>query len=119
MVRLLDKSESRRLGSQSGASQVKQHKWFVKMNWGLLRNMTPPVRVFCPLARMENELVADATKKNANLPAIGLDSLLLSCRVVCSVTVSSGIKTRASPCGMLPFKLQRATTDCAGDVERG
>lgn len=53
MVRLLDKSESRRLGSQSGASQVKQHKWFVKMNWGLLRNMTPPVRVFCPFARME------------------------------------------------------------------
>ena len=45
MVRLLDKSESRRLGSQSGASQVKQHKWFGKMNWGLLRNMTPPVRV--------------------------------------------------------------------------
>ena len=41
--RLLDKSESRRLGSQSGASQVKQHKWFAKTNWGLLRNMTPPV----------------------------------------------------------------------------
>lgn len=41
--RLLDKSEARRLGSGSGASQVKQHKWFVKMNWGLLRNMTPPV----------------------------------------------------------------------------
>lgn len=43
ILRLLDKSESRRLGSQSGASQVKQHKWFAKMNWGLLRNMTPPV----------------------------------------------------------------------------
>ncbi|THH09045.1 hypothetical protein EW145_g2270, partial [Phellinidium pouzarii] len=41
--RLLDKSESHRLGSQSGASQVKQHKWFAKMNWGLLRNMTPPI----------------------------------------------------------------------------
>ncbi|KAI5118560.1 hypothetical protein M0805_002940 [Coniferiporia weirii] len=41
--RLLDKSEARRLGSQSGASQVKQHKWFAKMNWGLLRNMTPPI----------------------------------------------------------------------------
>lgn len=43
MVRLLHKSESRRLGSQSGASEVKQHKWFGKMNWGLLRNMTPPI----------------------------------------------------------------------------
>lgn len=44
MMRLLDKNESRRLGSQSGASQVKQHKWFGKVNWGLLRNTTPPVR---------------------------------------------------------------------------
>ncbi|KAH8113368.1 Pkinase-domain-containing protein [Phellopilus nigrolimitatus] len=43
MNRLLDKSESRRMGSQSGASQVKQHKWFTKINWGLLRNMTPPI----------------------------------------------------------------------------
>ena len=43
MIRLLDKSETRRLGSGSGASQVKQHKWFAKVNWGLLRNMTPPV----------------------------------------------------------------------------
>ncbi len=43
--RLLEKSETRRLGSQSGASQVKQHKWFAKTNWGLFRNSTPPVRV--------------------------------------------------------------------------
>ncbi|KAL5488147.1 NRC2 [Sanghuangporus weigelae] len=43
VIRLLDKSEARRLGSGSGASQVKQHKWFAKMNWGLLRNMTPPI----------------------------------------------------------------------------
>ena len=45
MTRLLDKDERTRLGSKSGASSVKQHKWFAKVNWGLLRNMRPPVSV--------------------------------------------------------------------------
>ncbi len=43
ITRLLDKREWTRLGSKSGASEVKQHKWFAKMNWGLLRNTQPPV----------------------------------------------------------------------------
>lgn len=43
MARLLDKNERTRLGSKTGASEVKQHKWFTKMNWGLLRNMKPPI----------------------------------------------------------------------------
>ena len=43
MTRLLDKNEKTRLGSRSGASEVKQHKWFAKINWGLLRNTRPPV----------------------------------------------------------------------------
>ncbi|KAF9452051.1 Pkinase-domain-containing protein [Macrolepiota fuliginosa MF-IS2] len=43
IVRLLDKDERTRLGSRSGASEVKQHKWFVKTNWGLLRNTRPPI----------------------------------------------------------------------------
>lgn len=43
IVRLLDKDERTRLGSRSGASEVKQHKWFSKINWGLLRNSRPPV----------------------------------------------------------------------------
>ncbi|CED84156.1 pkinase-domain-containing protein [Phaffia rhodozyma] len=41
--KLLCKEEIRRLGSQSGASEVKGHKWFMPLNWGLLRNMTPPI----------------------------------------------------------------------------
>ncbi|KAI0786359.1 Pkinase-domain-containing protein [Abortiporus biennis] len=41
--RLLDKRETTRLGSKSGASEVKQHKWFAKINWGLLRNTQPPI----------------------------------------------------------------------------
>ncbi|TFK56124.1 Pkinase-domain-containing protein [Heliocybe sulcata] len=43
VVRLLDKNEHTRLGSKTGASEVKQHKWFAKINWGLLRNMQPPI----------------------------------------------------------------------------
>jgi protein-serine/threonine kinase len=43
IVRLLDKNEKTRLGSKSGASEVKSHKWFCKINWGLLRNTRPPI----------------------------------------------------------------------------
>ncbi|KAJ3485356.1 hypothetical protein NLI96_g5022 [Meripilus lineatus] len=43
--RLLDKRETTRLGSKSGASEVKQHKWFAKISWGLLRHTQPPVSV--------------------------------------------------------------------------
>ncbi|KAI0092772.1 Pkinase-domain-containing protein [Irpex rosettiformis] len=43
ILRLLDKRETTRLGSKSGASEVKQHKWFAKINWGLLRNTQPPI----------------------------------------------------------------------------
>lgn len=43
VVHLLEKSESNRLGSMTGASEVKAHKWFSKINWGLLRNTKPPV----------------------------------------------------------------------------
>lgn len=45
VLRLLDKDERTRLGSKSGASEVKQHRWFAKINWGLLRNTKPPVRI--------------------------------------------------------------------------
>ncbi|OWZ57156.1 protein-serine/threonine kinase [Cryptococcus neoformans c45] len=41
--KLLIKDENKRLGSASGASEVKQHRWFASVNWGLLRNMTPPI----------------------------------------------------------------------------
>jgi len=54
--RLLDKSERTRLGSKSGASEVKQHRWFAKINWGLLRNTRPPVGdgyiVICDAGRL-------------------------------------------------------------------
>ncbi|KEI36618.1 uncharacterized protein L969DRAFT_90593 [Mixia osmundae IAM 14324] len=40
---LLRKDEHKRLGSNSGASEVKQHKWFATLNWGLLRHTRPPI----------------------------------------------------------------------------
>jgi len=43
ITRLLEKSERRRLGSGTGASEVKQHRWFGKVNWGLLRHTKPPI----------------------------------------------------------------------------
>jgi len=41
--KLLCKNEHKRLGSQTGASEVKHHKWFATLNWGLLRNSKPPI----------------------------------------------------------------------------
>ncbi|KIY49538.1 Pkinase-domain-containing protein, partial [Fistulina hepatica ATCC 64428] len=43
ILRLLDKKERQRLGSRSGASEVKAHKWFAKISWGLLRHQRPPI----------------------------------------------------------------------------
>jgi hypothetical protein len=50
--RLLDKEENTRLGSKTGASEVKQHKWFSKINWGLLRNTEPPVSCATWISRL-------------------------------------------------------------------
>src|SRR6266702_4522475 len=50
--RLLDKEENTRLGSKTGASEVKQHKWFSKINWGLLRNTEPPVSHVLGIVRL-------------------------------------------------------------------
>ncbi|WFD31890.1 serine/threonine protein kinase, AGC [Malassezia sp. CBS 17886] len=41
--KLLMKDEHKRLGSQLGASEVKQHRWFASVSWGLLRHQTPPI----------------------------------------------------------------------------
>lgn len=41
--KLLTKNEHKRLGCQSGASEVKHHKWFSPIVWGLLRHSKPPI----------------------------------------------------------------------------
>ncbi|KAI9332923.1 AGC protein kinase [Zopfochytrium polystomum] len=42
--KLLHKDETRRLGSRTGAPDVKAHQFFKGVNWALLRNETPPIR---------------------------------------------------------------------------
>lgn len=41
--KLLIKDEAKRLGSKSGASDVKNHAFFKNTQWALLRNQTPPM----------------------------------------------------------------------------
>lgn len=41
--RLLEKQESKRLGSKAGASEVKAHAFFKSIKFALLRHMTPPI----------------------------------------------------------------------------
>ncbi|KAF9895859.1 serine/threonine protein kinase, AGC, partial [Lobosporangium transversale] len=41
--KLLIKDEQLRLGSNAGASDVKQHPFFKTTNWALLRHLTPPI----------------------------------------------------------------------------
>ncbi|KAI9199618.1 kinase-like domain-containing protein [Polychytrium aggregatum] len=42
--KLLHKDETKRLGSKSGGSEVKNHPWFKDIHWALLRNCSPPIR---------------------------------------------------------------------------
>jgi serine/threonine protein kinase len=42
MSKLLVKDPAKRLGSMSGAEEIKAHPWFEGINWALLRNETPP-----------------------------------------------------------------------------
>eukprot|EP00732_Lithocolla_globosa_P003810 Lithocolla_globosa_v1_NODE_3211_length_1732_cov_13.491950.p1 type:complete len:548 gc:universal NODE_3211_length_1732_cov_13.491950:31-1674(+) len=41
--RLLSKDQSKRLGSQNGAIDVRRDPWFLDIRWALLRNQTPPI----------------------------------------------------------------------------
>lgn len=49
---LLIKDEFRRLGSRTGASEVKAHLFFKHIKWALLRNMEPPL---VPFVRHETD----------------------------------------------------------------
>lgn len=40
---LLEKEETKRLGSKAGASEVKAHPFFKSLKFALLRHMTPPI----------------------------------------------------------------------------
>ena len=57
--KLLIKDEKKRLGSQFGASEVKQHRWFAPISGGLLRHQRPPI---VPAAPDVDRLVREATE---------------------------------------------------------
>lgn len=56
MIRkLLNKDETKRLGSLASATDVKQHPFFKNINFALLRNMTPPIQ---PIIKKPNGIDA-------------------------------------------------------------
>ena len=69
---LLEKDERRRLGSRSGASEVKR---FAKINWGLLRNTRPPVCFSLLLFRPE--LSAKSFFRSRQLTSFSTDHTFL------------------------------------------
>lgn len=46
--KLLRRDPSKRLGTQSGASEIKAEKWFADINFAFIRNEEPPVKPDCP-----------------------------------------------------------------------
>eukprot|EP00878_Enallax_costatus_P020452 GHUV01021626.1.p1 GENE.GHUV01021626.1~~GHUV01021626.1.p1 ORF type:complete len:166 (+),score=44.39 GHUV01021626.1:32-529(+) len=42
ITQLLIKDPAKRLGTRSGAEEIKKHPWFEGMNWALLRHQPPP-----------------------------------------------------------------------------
>lgn len=42
ITQLLIKDPAKRLGTRSGAEEIKKHSWFEGVNWALLRHQTPP-----------------------------------------------------------------------------
>ena len=55
--KLLCKNEHQRLGSQTGASEVKSHKWFASVSWGLLRHARPPIVPLASVSEMTLVLI--------------------------------------------------------------
>lgn len=43
LKRLLSKDPKKRLGSNGGASEIRNHKWFSEINWALLLESEPPI----------------------------------------------------------------------------
>lgn len=57
--KLLIKDETKRLGSHSGASEIKSHPFFKNTQWALLRNQKPPM---VPIINRKKKNVTNANK---------------------------------------------------------
>ncbi|QPG76493.1 hypothetical protein FOA43_003882 [Brettanomyces nanus] len=53
--KLLIKDASKRLGSHSGASEIKSHSFFKNVQWALLRNQSPPLIPIFSVKRKNDE----------------------------------------------------------------
>ena len=58
---LLQRDPTSRIGSTTGANEIKQHPFFRGINWPLIRNMTPPP-LDVPLKLIGNDPVAKDIK---------------------------------------------------------
>lgn len=64
--KLLIKDENKRLGSKSGASDVKNHPFFKNTQWALLRNQTPPmIPVLYKSNKKYEKLLSDDEEKKS------------------------------------------------------
>jgi protein-serine/threonine kinase len=72
--KLLIKDEHKRLGSNAGASEIKLHKWFAPINWGLLRNEKPPVSNRLDY-RSNRNLILRATLQIVPAESNGVDAI--------------------------------------------
>ncbi|POV95956.1 hypothetical protein PSTT_15931 [Puccinia striiformis] len=86
--KLLIKDELNRLGSITGASEVKYHKWFATISWGLLRNCKPPI-----IPPTSNAL--DASKKIRESHSFDLESQALKPIVPPTPTTTTSTSTRS------------------------
>ena len=73
--KLLTKDEHKRLGSNAGASEIKLHKWFAPINWGLLRNERPPVSLDSGRQFLECEWLRVTPRQIVPAESNGVDAI--------------------------------------------
>jgi protein-serine/threonine kinase len=73
IFQLLQKDEVVRLGCRTGASEVKNHEWFRKIKWSLLRNMKPPVRPIFPFSFRRGTKLTILIPQIIPAPSNGID----------------------------------------------
>ncbi|KNE94321.1 AGC/RSK protein kinase [Puccinia striiformis f. sp. tritici PST-78] len=88
--KLLIKDELNRLGSITGASEVKYHKWFATISWGLLRNCKPPI-----IPPTSNALDASNFRKIRESHSFDLESQALKPIVPPTPTTTTSTSTRS------------------------
>lgn len=85
--KLLIKDETKRLGSHSGASEIKSHPFFKNTQWALLRNQKPPMVPVLNPNKKKQSTGANKSSKASNQSSMGT---LRSKRKTSSSTVITG-----------------------------